>query len=587
MLRIPQRVAVNARDPNFRPLNGKPLLQMARRDSMMAEYAKSGRSSCKACSKAIEAKALRLALVSKSKDGYDVVKWHHLRCFPLHSHSHSSPHAIKGFSSLKSSDQEALKKLFAENDKSEEMEDVQNELQETEECDSKKEKVNKATEDVQNEPQETEERDSKKRKVNKETEGVQTELQETEEHDSKRKELCTSDVKAMVNIKFSVSDVKSMYKDANLLPKWKAFQTVIFLERDDGLHDSSKIAAFDFDGCLAKTALNRVGADAWSLMYSSIPDKLQRLYNDGYKLVIFTNESNIERWKNKRQVAVDSKIGRLNNFIEKVKVPVQVFIACGLGKSGKAVKKEDDPFRKPKPGMWHLMEQHFNSAIAIDMDQSFYVGDAAGRESDHSDADIKFAEDATLLPKWKAFQTVIFLERDDGLHDSSKIAAFDFDGCLAKTAVNIVGADAWSLMYSSIPDKLQRLYNDGYKLVIFTNESNIERWKNKRQVAVDSKIGRLNNFIEKVKVPVQVFIACGLGKSSKADNKEDDPFRKPKPGMWHLMEQHFNSGIAIDMDQSFYVGDAAGRESDHSDADIKFAEAIGLKFYVPEDISNQ
>ena len=124
---------------------------------------------------------------------------------------------------------------------------------------------------------------------------------------------------------------------------------------------------------------SRVGADAWSLMYPSIPDKLQSLYNDGYKLVcffsllkfsnvffnflfliykmitivtchldfaidsiysamqmfysflfsflcqvIFTNESNIERWKNKRQVAVDSKIGRLNNFIDCVKVPIQV-----------------------------------------------------------------------------------------------------------------------------------------------------------------------------------------------------------------------------------------------------------------------
>lgn len=27
--------------------------------------------------------------------------------------------------------------------------------------------------------------------------------------------------------------------------------------------------------------------------------------------------------------------------------------------------------------------------------------------------------------------------QDDGLQDSSKIAAFDFDGCLAKTAVNM------------------------------------------------------------------------------------------------------------------------------------------------------
>ena len=40
--------------------------------------------------------------------------------------------------------------------------------------------------------------------------------------------------------------------------------------------------------------------------------------------VIFTNESNIDRWKNKRQIAVDSKIGRLSNFIKKVGVPMQV-----------------------------------------------------------------------------------------------------------------------------------------------------------------------------------------------------------------------------------------------------------------------
>uniref|UniRef100_A0A2P2JX46 Uncharacterized protein MANES_15G094900 n=1 Tax=Rhizophora mucronata TaxID=61149 RepID=A0A2P2JX46_RHIMU len=181
---------------------------------------------------------------------------------------------------------------------------------------------------------------------------------------------------------------------------------------------------------------------------------------------------------------------------------------------------------------------------------------------------------ANLLPKWKAFQTVIFLERDDGLHDSSKIAAFDFDGCLAKTSVKRVGADAWSLMYPSIPEKLQSLYKDGYKQVIFTNESNIDRWKNKRQVAVDSKLGRLQSFIKCVKVPIQVFIACGYS---------EDPYRKPRPGMWQIMEKYFNSGISVDMDQSFYVGDAAGRPDDHSDADIKFAEAIGLKFHLPED----
>ncbi|KAF3667334.1 putative polynucleotide 3'-phosphatase ZDP-like isoform X2 [Capsicum annuum] len=142
-----------------------------------------------------------------------------------------------------------------------------------------------------------------------------------------------------------------------------------------------------------------------------------------------------------------------------------------------------------------------------------------------------------------------------------------------------VGADAWSLMYPSIPAKLQSLYFDGYKLVIFTNESNIERWKKSRQAAVDSKIGRLEQFIKVVGVPIQVFIACGLSQI-----KPEDPFRKPKTGMWNIMKQQFNSGVPIDMDESFFVGDAAGRKGDHSDADIRFAQAIGLKFYVPEEI---
>lgn len=48
---------------------------------------------------------------------------------------------------------------------------------------------------------------------------------------------------------------------------------------------------------------------------------------------------------------------------------------------------------------------------------------------------------------------------------------------------------------------------------------------------------------------MQVFIACGVAKSG---TQAEDQFRKPKPGMWYLMEQHFNSGIPIDKDQLFY-----------------------------------
>ncbi|KAK8527497.1 hypothetical protein V6N13_085326 [Hibiscus sabdariffa] len=306
---------------------------------IVAEYAKSGRSSCKKCGEAITAQALRLGPVSRDARGFDMTKWHHLNCF---AGKIDSVDGIKGFDSLKDVDQEALKKLADGSIK------LTNKLQ-----------------------------------------GKEDEEIESEKIISKKIKLSAPDEKVQLDVAFSVSDVKDKYKDATLQPKWKAFQTVIFLERDDGLHDSGKIAAFDFDGCLANTSVKRVGADAWSLMYPSIPEKLQSLYEEGFKLVIFTNESNIDRWKNKRQVAVDSKIGRLNNFIKQVKVPMQAFIACGIGSSG---GKADDPFRKPNPGMWHIMEKQFNSGIPIDMDQSFYVGDAAGRPNDHSDADIKFAQ---------------------------------------------------------------------------------------------------------------------------------------------------------------------------------------------------
>ncbi|XP_022717288.1 polynucleotide 3'-phosphatase ZDP [Durio zibethinus] len=314
---------------------------------IIAEYAKSGRSSCKKCGKAITAQALRLGLVTRDARRFDMTKWHHLHCFP---EKIDSLDVIKGFDLLKGADQEALKKFADESDKSPKRLQGKND---------------------------EEEREQEEEEI------------EMEKSNSKKIKMSAPNEKDELDIAFSVSDVKDKYKDAALEPKWKAFQTIIFLERDDGLHDSGKVAAFDFDGCLAKTSVKRVGANAWSLMYPSIPQKLQSLYKEGYKLVIFTNESNIDRWKNKRQVAVDSKIGRLNNFIKQVKVPMQVFIACGIGSAG---SKADDPFRKPNPGMWHIMEKHFNSGIPIDVEQSFYVGDAAGRPNDHSDADIKFAQ---------------------------------------------------------------------------------------------------------------------------------------------------------------------------------------------------
>eukprot|EP00250_Pteridium_aquilinum_P005897 c15917_g1_i1 orf=362-1483(-) len=298
---------------------------------LVLEYAKSARAACKVCGANMAKGTVRLGSITKAEAGFDVTRWHHPSCF-MKRHfkgDTASIDEINGFKSLKAVDQEDLKKLAAES------EDTSIEMA------------------------------SKRLKT--EADGV------------------GSSVEAPTPLmNFSHSELSRKYKDAKLPDGWKAFSTVIVNETDD-LIARDKIAAFDFDGCLAKTSVQRHGADAWSLLYPSIPKKLQGYHDDGYKLVIFTNESNIDRWKNSRQKAVDSKIGRLEGFMKLVNAPIQVFISCG--KEGTS-----DLYRKPKDGMWVLMEKHFNNAIPIDKTRSFYVGDAAGRPSDHSDADLGFAK---------------------------------------------------------------------------------------------------------------------------------------------------------------------------------------------------
>ncbi|TXG66725.1 hypothetical protein EZV62_008000 [Acer yangbiense] len=81
---------------------------------IVTEYAKSDRSLCKKCSKAISKTALRLGSVLKNRGGFDSTHWHHLDCFPFNSEPIDSVESIQGFSSLESGDQEALKKLVVE-----------------------------------------------------------------------------------------------------------------------------------------------------------------------------------------------------------------------------------------------------------------------------------------------------------------------------------------------------------------------------------------------------------------------------------------------------------------------------------------
>lgn len=102
---------------------------------------------------------------------------------------------------------------------------------------------------------------------------------------------------------------------------------------------------------------------------------MKSLYEEGFKLVIFTNQKGISTGATRAE-DIKKKIETLAKDME---VEMQAIIAT-----------EDDEFRKPGTKMWELfLTQNNNKA---DLAKSFYCGDAAGRKDgkkkDFSDSDL-------------------------------------------------------------------------------------------------------------------------------------------------------------------------------------------------------
>ena len=143
-----------------------------------------------------------------------------------------------------------------------------------------------------------------------------------------------------------------------------------------------------------------------------------------------------------------------------------------------------------------------------------------------------------------------------------KIAAFDFDWTLVKPKENRKfpkSVDDWEWLFPTIPDKIHKLYNDGYMIVIFTNQS--KPWKKDQIIEAMTTL----------KIPLHIVIAF------------EKMEYKPNRFMFDLLvnNREFNK------DESFFVGDALGRKDDFADSDKLFAENIGIKWIEPEKIFNE
>ncbi|KFY60799.1 hypothetical protein V496_05247 [Pseudogymnoascus sp. VKM F-4515 (FW-2607)] len=89
----------------------------------------------------------------------------------------------------------------------------------------------------------------------------------------------------------------------------------------------------------------------------------------------------------------------------------------------------------------------------------------------------------------------------------------------------------------------------------------------------------MSSILRQLDIPTTIYAA------TKFDN-----FRKPRTGMWdEILEDYDLTPETVDMTQSFFVGDAAGRiagkgfKEDFADSDRGFGDNIGLLFLTPEE----
>lgn len=175
------------------------------------------------------------------------------------------------------------------------------------------------------------------------------------------------------------------------------------------------------------------------------------------------------------------------------------------------------------------------------------------------------------------------------------VSFYDLDGTLIKPRSGAKwpkDREDWAWWHVSVPAKLKKEVEEGRHIVVISNQGSeqpkrVAEWKAKVPLiaakvspAVQSSQWDSSADHQLPNVPIRVLAAFS----------RTDIYRKPNIGMFQAVEQVYrDAGYAIDMEQSFYVGDAAGRVGfrkgevrDHADTDYKWALNVGLPFLTPE-----
>lgn len=154
-----------------------------------------------------------------------------------------------------------------------------------------------------------------------------------------------------------------------------------------------------------------------------------------------------------------------------------------------------------------------------------------------------------------------------------KIILFDLDNTLIKTKSKKVfptNKYDWEFLVPSVPEFINNdLKNNKTICGIISNQKGLK-----------SKL-MITDWVDKIKAIGQQlkfhFVFASI---------QDDRYRKPLPDSWEYIKTNLLNGINLDniirKKKIYYIGDAAGRQTDFSDTDFKYAINCGFKFKTPE-----
>jgi bifunctional polynucleotide phosphatase/kinase len=115
---------------------------------------------------------------------------------------------------------------------------------------------------------------------------------------------------------------------------------------------------------------------SWRWWHNTVPTKLRQLDAEGIRIIFFSNQSTISLKENPKAIQKDSMSltnfkSQLTAILQQLDLPISVYAATG-----------QDRYRKPRIGMWQemLKDLELDEPGKVDLNASFYVGNAAGRE---------------------------------------------------------------------------------------------------------------------------------------------------------------------------------------------------------------